>query len=353
MTKPTTRRWDLCRLPARYAWLCVAAATGLAPHASCAQGSVVLYGLIDMSLETTNPGNGSTTRMDSGAYRGTRFGLYGDEPLGGTLHALVRLESGFSGADGTLSQPGTLFSRQAWVGLRDSWGELRAGRQYSPLYIPFKGKLDAFGAGTIASGLDNLSKITPYVSDAMTWISPDFHGFHTTLMASVRDSSDADGNGLSGYYVTSDYDLGGLSLHYARQQTHGTGALRSDFGGASYGVGEWKAWVAYFNGEGGAPFYHAAGVSLSAQWQVTPTMSVSAGYVKVKDWSALDGGAQQFSAEFQYSVSRTLLLYASVADLKNEGESRFTLRGVNVTGLPAAYPGAPVRGMQFGMIEQF
>lgn len=291
--------------------------------------------------------------MDSGAYRGSRIGLSADEALGGGLHALVRLESGFSGADGTLSQAGTLFSRQAWVGLHDSWGELRFGRQYSPLYIPFKGKLDAFGAGTIASGLDNLSKITPYVSDALTWFSPKFHGFQTTWMVSARDVSDGDGNGLSGYYLTSDYDLAPLSLHYARQQTHGAGALRSDFAGASYGVGAWRAWLAGFNGEGGAPYYHAAGVSLSARYSVSPAISVSAGYVKANDWSVSNGGAQQFSLEFQYTVSRTLLFYASYADLKNEGESRFTLRGVNVTGLPAAYAGAPVRGMQVGVIEQF
>ncbi|CAM2159194.1 protein of unknown function (plasmid) [Pararobbsia alpina] len=142
-------------------WICVAASTGLTQRPASAQSSVVLYGLLDTSIERTNPGNGWTTRIDSGAYRGSRFGLSADEALGGGLHALVRLESGFSSADGTLSQAGTLLSRQAWIGLRDGWGELRLGRQYSPLYIPFKGKLDAFGAGTIASGLDNLSKITP------------------------------------------------------------------------------------------------------------------------------------------------------------------------------------------------
>ncbi|CAM2159192.1 protein of unknown function (plasmid) [Pararobbsia alpina] len=187
----------------------------------------------------------------------------------------------------------------------------------------------------------------------MTWISPNFNGFQTTWMVSKRDVSGGDGNGLSGYYLTSDYDLGQLSLHYARQQTHGAGALRSDFAGASYGVGAWRAWLAGFNGEGGAPYYHAAGLSLSARYSVTPAMSVSAGYVIANDGSVSNGGAQQFSLEFQYAVSRTLLFYASYADLKNEGESRFTLRGVNVTGLPAAYAGAPVRGMQVGVIEQF
>jgi hypothetical protein len=39
--------------------------------------------------------------------------------------------------------------------------------------------------------------------------------------------------------------------------------------------------------------------------------------------------------------------------LRNRGDATFTLRGVNVVGLPVAYPGAPVRGVQVGMIERF
>jgi hypothetical protein len=47
------------------------------------------------------------------------------------------------------------------------------------------------------------------------------------------------------------------------------------------------------------------------------------------------------------------MLYASAGALRNRGNATFTLRGVNVTGLPTAYPGAPVRGVQIGMINRF
>ena len=56
--------------------------------------------------------------------------------------------------------------------MQNGWGELRNGRQYSPLYIPIKGGLDAFGAGTIASGPNDLSKITSHASNAFTYLSP-------------------------------------------------------------------------------------------------------------------------------------------------------------------------------------
>ena len=156
---------------------------------------MTLYGTIDTSIEVTNPGSSWTPRMDSGAYRGSRFGLRGYEQLSADTRLLFDLESGFSSADGTFATANTIFNRQAWIGLGAPWGELRMGRQYSPIYIPFKGGLDAFGAGTIASGLNNLSKITPYTDNGITYLSPDFHGFTTTLMVALRDSGD--GNGLS------------------------------------------------------------------------------------------------------------------------------------------------------------
>ena len=47
------------------------------------------------------------------------------------------------------------------------------------------------------------------------------------------------------------------------------------------------------------------------------------------------------------------MLYASAGMLRNHGSAEFTLRGVDVTGLTPAYPGAPVRGVQFGLIDRF
>lgn len=291
---------------------------------SRAQGSVTLYGLIDTSIEVTNPGSGYVARMDSGAYRGTRFGLHGSEPLGDGNSLVFTLENGFDSASGAFSVPGSIFNRQAWIGAHGAWGELRAGRQYSPLYIPFKGQLDAFGAGTIASGLNNLSKITPYTDNAFAYLSPNIGGFSATGMVALRDPGD--GNGIGGYYVTAEWALGGMKLLYAHQQTHG---------------------------DGGTPRYHDDGLSVSALWQITPQASASVGYAHARDRSGGDNDADQFSIAFDYQVSKALLLYLSAADLENRGQATFTLRGVNVTGIPVAYPGAPVRGVQIGMIERF
>ncbi|RQR85334.1 porin [Burkholderia sp. Bp9012] len=331
------------------------AAAAIAAHASVvhAQSSVTLYGAIDTSIEITNPGSGYVARMDSGAYRGSRIGVRGAEDIGNGVKILFDLENGFGSTDGSQAVAGTLFNRQAWIGVSSRYGTVRIGRQYSPIYIPFKGQLDAFGAGTIASGLDNLSKITPYESNAITYLSPEVHGFSTTIMASLRAPTDGDGNGLAGHIETFSWHDGPLRISYAHQQTHGSGALRANLGGASYAFGPVTGFLSYFNGDGGTPHYHNDGVSASARYAVSARFRTSLGYTWLRDRSGGDNDADQFSAACEYDLSKRVLLYASAAWLHNRGQAAFTLKGVNVIGLTPSWPGASVRGIQFGMIDRF
>ena len=342
------------RYPARLVLSVVMAGScWFAAPAVRAQGTVTLYGSLDTSIEVTNPGSSWTPRLDSGAYRGSRIGLRGAEQLDSDTRLLFELENGFSSADGTFSTAGTIFNRQAWIGVGAPWGEVHVGRQYSPIYIPFKGQLDAFGAGTIASGLNNLSKITPYASNAITYLSPEFHGFSTTLMAMVRDAADGDGNGLAGHVETFAWHNGPLRVSYAHQQTHGDGALRANLGGMSYAYGALTGFVSFFNGDGGTPRYHNDGVSVSARYAVNGRFRASLGYAYLRDRSGGDNNADQFSAACEYDLSKRVLLYASAGWLRNHGQGEFTLKGVNVTGLTPSWPGATVRGVQLGVIDRF
>ncbi|WP_321949638.1 porin [Paraburkholderia sp. J10-1] len=341
-------------LRAARAWAVVCAATFATLHTTGAraQSSVTLYGTLDTSIEVTNPGAGWVARMDSGAYRGSRFGLRGVEDIGDGIKILFELENGFGSNDGTFAVANTIFNRQAWIGLGTQWGTVRAGRQYSPIYIPFKGQLDAFGAGTIASGLNNLSKITPYESNAITYLSPDIYGFSTTLMASLRDPATGS-NGLAGNIETVEWRHGPFRVSYAHQQQNGAGALRANLGGMSYVLGPVTGFFAYFNGDGGTPRNHNNGFSVSARYAITSQFRASLGYAWVHDLSGADNDADQFSAACEYDLSKRVLLYASAGWLRNRNDATFTLRGVNVTGLPPSWPGAPVRGVQFGMIDRF
>ncbi|GAB7522798.1 hypothetical protein PBS_17820 [Paraburkholderia sp. 2C] len=101
-----------------------------------AQSSVTLYGLLDAGLQYTNNvgSGGSLFRQTSGNINGSRFGMRGNEDLGGGLGAIFVLEGGFNINNGKSAQDGRLFGRQAFVGLSSKeYGTVSLGRQYDAL----------------------------------------------------------------------------------------------------------------------------------------------------------------------------------------------------------------------------
>lgn len=115
--------------------------------AACAQSNVTLYGVLDTNIEYVNkmsptapgtpgfPGpSASKFAMNTGGLSGSRWGLRGEEDLGGGNKALFVLESGFGVDDGKLQQGGRLFGRQAFVGLQTAFGKFTFGRQYTSLF---------------------------------------------------------------------------------------------------------------------------------------------------------------------------------------------------------------------------
>ncbi len=166
---------------------------GLAQAQSADTASVTLYGLADVGItQTSGLKAGSVTQVASGIMEGSRWGLKGNEDLGGgyravfTLESRVELDTGgnsnrpiswpqlsdrFSQAallglpsdaalglpvgtvQGTVSAVGAAlatefgvnvgasgnrqFDRQAFVGLVTPFGAVLAGRQYTPAYETF------------------------------------------------------------------------------------------------------------------------------------------------------------------------------------------------------------------------
>jgi predicted porin len=103
-----------------------------------AQQNATVYGIIDVGVQWNKQYASTTNRqeslwsIDSGYQSGSRFGLRGSEPLGGTFAAIYQLEGGFDVSTGQSTQGGTLFGRQAWAGLQGSLGQLVAGRLATP-----------------------------------------------------------------------------------------------------------------------------------------------------------------------------------------------------------------------------
>ncbi|SAK58026.1 porin [Caballeronia catudaia] len=128
--------------------LLIAGIFGTFAAAAHAQSSVTLYGTLDAGLVyTNNSGGHNNWQQGSGALSDTYFGLKGTEDLGGGLHALFKLESGFNLNNGRYTESNTMFNRQAYVGLQhDQYGTVTLGRQYDSM-VDYLAPLSDTGSG--------------------------------------------------------------------------------------------------------------------------------------------------------------------------------------------------------------
>ncbi|MGU7784766.1 porin [Burkholderia sp. PU8-34] len=152
-----------------------------------AQSSVLLFGVLDEGINyTNNAGGKSSWQMTGGELATSRWGIKGDEDLGGRLHAIFDLESGFALENGQLGYGGRLFGFQSYVGLKsDSFGTLTLGRQFDTVSDTI-GPLTANGswAGFLFSHpLDNDNTDASFHSNnAVKYTSPTIAGLSGTAM---------------------------------------------------------------------------------------------------------------------------------------------------------------------------
>ncbi len=190
--------------------------------------SVSLYGVIDTGIDFTNNSGGKQLwHMQDGTYDGlygSRWGLKGEEDLGGGLKAIFKLENGFNVVNGTLAQGSRMFGRQAWVGLADErFGTLTLGRQYDsivdyvqPLTLTGNWGGLAFHAGDIDNTANSFR-----VNNAIKYASPKIAGVTFGGMVALSNSS-ADGTSKIGMWSAgAAYSIGNFNLgaayFYAKQ----------------------------------------------------------------------------------------------------------------------------------------
>lgn len=248
-----------------------------------AQSSVELYGTVDVGYTSVSGLKaGTVSQIASGVMEGSRWGLRGNEDMGGGYKALFVLESRFEADTGGLSntpisgtqlpdrmstatalglnnafQPAVtavnaslaqglgvntsknLFDRQAYLGVITPVGAIIAGRQYTPGYEIFAGfdsmKADsALSVGQIASlpaGIDiRLSNTLQY--------RVQLGGFTASLMTGfgeLEKSSMSQFNGVMASYKGNGFSVG--VGHNTRNNELGATSLTNTVLGASLDVG--------------------------------------------------------------------------------------------------------------------
>lgn len=196
----------------------------------CAQSNVSIYGVVDAAMAyTSNQGGNSNTYMRSGNLSASKIGFQGVEDLGGDLKALFLLESGFESDTGAMSSAGTLFNRQAYVGLQSgAYGTLTAGRQYTPYYL-LVGSLASSNILTGATGahpgdIDGLDT-TVRISNSLSYSMPAWRGLQASAQYGFGEAADSNAVGSSFSaavkYSTSPAEF---ALGYLKLKNGGNGA---------------------------------------------------------------------------------------------------------------------------------
>lgn len=203
-----------------------------------AQSSVTLYGMLDAGIAYTNNQSGkSAWQQGSGLLSNTVFGLSGAEDLGGGLHALFRLESGFNLNNGTQAYKDSMFGRRAYVGLQsDRYGTLTLGRQYDAV-VDYLGPLAMANNGdgnNLAShpfDNDNIDD-SFYINNAVKYTSPTLAGWQFGGLYGLSNAAGGFSNNraysLGASYASGPVNLGAAYLQLNRGGLTNGGALSAN-----------------------------------------------------------------------------------------------------------------------------
>lgn len=329
-------------------------ALAMGPVAARAQSSVTFYGILDAGVTyVSNAGGSHQVKFDDGVSYGNRWGLKGTEDLGGGLKAVFRLESGFHVGDGTLTNGGSLFGRQAYVGLQNDWGTLTLGNQMDMTQeMVYLYNVSSWASGYAINQGDFDRMNGDHLPNAVKFMSNTFGGFQFGGMYSFSNTPGdfhmgsawsvgaqyqrgafsmgtayTQLNNPSGIYAFDPYAMIGVRTFFGRPTVSvdpATGAVSSlyantpfpvdkqgTFGvGASYAIDKVTLMGAFTYTEIKAfgESEHMQVAEGGANWQITPAASLVGGY----QYTHFDGHHwNQLSAGVHYLLSKRTDVYIS------------------------------------------
>ncbi|CDY77043.1 Outer membrane protein (porin) [Caballeronia glathei] len=207
-----------------------------------AQSSVTLYGTLDAGLVYTNNQLGHNNfQQASGTVSDTYFGLKGNEDLGGGLHAIFTLESGFNLNNGQFTESNSIFNRQAFVGLKsDQYGQLTVGRQYDSMvdYLsPIAAAGYGYGNNLAAHPFDNDNLDNTFsVKNAVKYTSANYAGFQLGGLYGFSNAAGQFSNNRA-WSVGASYANGPLNVAAAYLQLNNSGSNNLN-GAVAFGDGD-------------------------------------------------------------------------------------------------------------------
>jgi predicted porin len=176
----------------------VGAALVAGPMVAAHAAGATLYGHMHMSMDRYD---NDTTEEGMMASNSSRFGIKGDEDLGGGLKGIYQVESGIFQVDdgtggGTKGQQGFGGQlRNSFVGFAGGWGTVKIGRHDTP-FKDLGRKLDNFNEqiGDMRNLIGEGGFYDRRVSNMIRYESPSFGGLNVVVQNTSNDGSDTAGN---------------------------------------------------------------------------------------------------------------------------------------------------------------
>ncbi len=303
-----------------------------------AQSNVTIYGLLDVGLASVSNATASTStatgvapysngnefKMTSGIQQGSRLGFKGTEELAPGLSAVFLLESGILFDTGASDQGGTLFGRQAFVGLKStSLGSITMGNQYAPQYLAWK-TIDPMDDGMAANAgsIINTSKIKR-VSNSVLYTTPTFAGFTADLIYGLGEVTGltSGSRNIGGSLI---YKEGPITVKLAYNELNNATALdaaKNTLIGGIYDLGMLKLHGTYGTTKG-------LGTVDSTETLLGMTIpfgphTILGSYIQKDDKTVANKDASQVGLGYTYSFSKRTNLYTSFAKISNNNGSNY------------------------------
>ncbi|TWX66082.1 porin [Colwellia sp. C1TZA3] len=155
---------------------------------------VEVYGKANLSLQSSDEGEGSFTEVKSNA---SRIGLKGSHDLGDGLSVIYKAEFQVD-LDGDSAKGDSITDRNQYVGLAGGFGEVLLGKNDTMLKQS-QGKVDLFS--DLNGDIKSLWKGENRMADTLSYKSPKFNNFQVGVTYIAEDAVDAeDGVSVAVFY---------------------------------------------------------------------------------------------------------------------------------------------------------
>lgn len=312
---------------------------GVASSSAHAQSKYEITGLLDAGVGyVSNVGGNNSYRANPGIFRPNALIFRGEEDLGGGNKALFYLGSLFSIQNGTVfGGPGSLFSRESYVGLSNQYGKLTLGNQRDFMFdtLTLNKYPGSFAAGSYAAHQGPFpSFAVPYspqaafdfdrvngeaITNTVKFKSVDFNGLTFGAMYGFGETAGSVGKSNSSSFGVN-YDAGpvGVGAAYTMSKApsinNGNDGIRNVGIGARYETGKFliSALTTFTRNTATGALINANDISVG--YSFTPAWTLSTIYTYMRGNERLNSAhANQLTSMLSYRFSKRTMVYVDAA----------------------------------------